>query len=458
MFETLERRQLLSAALENGVLSVFGTALGDEITIIRPKVAPDFLRLSFNGRFRRFPIADVHRIEVYGRRGNDVISVGFANYDPAKIQVYIAGTGGSDTIAGSLGNDTLIGDSGDDSIIGLDGNDSLVGGQGNDSLIGQAGKDTMVGGDGDDFMDGIVGTDSVDGGNGMDRAGELAAPGAARKMVYSQKYNLLFLLNSGSAVRVVDLRTGIAISTRLASNEFTDIDLSPSGDYLFAADFGGEDIGYGSPSTPSRIQRYNLRTRSWEGPKDASGVVYRIEAVDDQRVVTLSSDQWTTIQLLRFDATQVTRLANISGDYSGDIEYDPRTGRIFQGNSGISSSEVHVYRVVGNTLTSAEATPTYGPLGEYGYGLTTLATDGSVVYYGEAQLESLDVTNIMRTFSEDIVAASGDLAISQSKVFDAATGNLKLNLGITDAVIGLSPTSDTFYAYSPAADKLYLFT
>src|SRR5207247_9045414 len=149
-------------------------------------------------------------------------------------------TGGSDTIAGSAGNDTLVGDSGDDSIIGLDGNDSLVGGQGNDSLIGQGGKDTLIGGDGDDFMDGIVGIDSVDGGNGLDRAGELASPGAARKMVFSEKYNLLFLLNSGSAVRVVDLKTGIAISTRLASNEFTDIDLSPSGDYLFAADFGGE--------------------------------------------------------------------------------------------------------------------------------------------------------------------------------------------------------------------------
>ena len=40
-------------------------------------------------------------------------------------------------------------------------------------------------------------------------------------MIYSDKYQLLFMLNSGSAVRVVYLKTGTTISTHLANHSFS---------------------------------------------------------------------------------------------------------------------------------------------------------------------------------------------------------------------------------------------
>ena len=190
LIETLEERRLLAAYLDHSVLTISGTSLGDEITIIRPSVAPSYLRLSFNGKLRRFPIADVKRIEVYGRKGNDQIAVSFGGLDASKMQIYIDGNGGSDTITGYRGNDTLIGSDADDSINGaggddsLDGgtgNDSLDGGTGNDTLIGGQGRDTLMGGDGDDVMDALSGTDTSDGGKGFDRSIQMDAPGQRRQ-------------------------------------------------------------------------------------------------------------------------------------------------------------------------------------------------------------------------------------------------------------------------------------
>lgn len=457
MFESLEVRRLFAVYFDNGTLTVSGSTYGDDISVIHPSVAPDTLRLAVNGKLQRFPLNEVHRVELYGRRGNDQIHVNLAHMDASMVQVVIDGNGGNDTVIGSNGNDTLRGSEGNDSLDGAAGDDNLDGGSGDDKLIGGAGADTLSGSAGDDYTDAVAGVDSVMGGTGLDALGSFASPGSAVKMVYSEKYQLLFMMNSGSAIRVIDLATGKQISTRLSTNGFTDLDLSPSGNYLFAADFGGEEIGYGTAVDPSKVHRYNLKTRSWEGPFDCPGVVYRIEAVDDSRFITLSSDQWTDIQLLKIDSNQVTSLSSIGGDYEGDIEYDATTGRLFQGNSGISSAEVHVDRVSGDNLSAAESTPTYGPLGEYRDGRTTLATDGSVLYYGEVQLEGLDVTHIIRRFSEEIIAATGDLAISSTAVFDAATGVVKMHLGISDAIVAVSPTSDAFIAYSPTTGQLYRF-
>lgn len=455
MVEQLESRRLLASGLVNGLLRVSGTEQGDEIRVFRPKASPGVIRVMTNGASRNHPISKVKRIDVYGRRGNDDISVSYAKWSVTRIALFVQGGGGADTIVGWQGSDTLNGNEGSDSISGGYGDDRIDGFSGSDVLLGGDGNDTILGGDGDDATDGRGG-DSVDGGSGMDRMSEIEAPGSANKMVYSSKYNLLFMMNAGSAVRIVDLRTGLTISTRLAENAFTDIDLAPSGDYLFAADYGGEEIGYGTALQPSRVHRYHLATRSWEGPRVAAGVVYKLEAVDNQKVLTQSGDQWVDLRLLRFGTQTMTQLVASRSDYSGDIEYDPATRRVFHGNTGISSAEVNVFKLNETAIVSAEATPTYGPLGGYSSGPTVLASDGSSLYYGRFQLEGLDVNHIIRQYADPIIAASGTLAVSRSTVYDAATGAATMDLGVTDAVVAFGASGD-FVAYSPTTNRLYRY-
>lgn len=457
LIETLESRRLLAVRLDGGTLYVSGTELGDQIQIFHPKAAPQSLRVVLNGRVRNVPIASVTSVQAFGRKGNDEISASYARWDASKISTYLDGGGGRSTLIGSEGKDTLVGGSSADSIVGGLADDCLVGNGGNDQLYGNGGKDTLQGGDGDDLSDCVTGEDTFDGGTGLDRGASFKSPGSAHKMVYSSKYNLLFLMNAGSAIKVVDLTTRVAIQTRLATAEFSDIDLSPSGNYLFASDYGGEVTGYSEPANPSYVHRYNLATRSWEGPSTINEAAWRLEAVDDSRFITLQGDQWVDMQLWRFGQSASTRLSDSGADYSGDIEYDHRTGRIFHGNSGISSAEVHVFKLTGDTITTAEATPTYGELGGYSNGVVVLSTDGSSFYYGDAQLESLDVTNITHRFPADIMGADANIAVTSSAIFNAQTGVQIMSLGISDALIAMDPNGGSFYAYSAKKDQIYYF-
>lgn len=455
--ESLESRRLLAVSLVGSELTISGTQLGDQIQLYRPKAALNFLRVSINGRTRNVPIANVSSVKIYGRKGNDDIRVSYRDWDTSRIATLIDGGGGRGTLVGSDGNDTIVGGSSGDSIVGNAGDDSMLGNAGNDLLMGGSGRDSLLCGDGDDSSDCVVGEDTFDGGNGLDRGASIVAPGAASKMVYSSKYQLLFLMNSGSAIKVVDLTTGIAIQTRLATGEFSDLDLTPSGEYLYASDYGGEVTGYSEPANPSYIHRFHLASRSWEGPSTITTAAWRIEAVDDSRVITMQGDQWVDMQLWRFSASASTELDSSGADYSGDIEYDHRTGRIFHGNSGISSAEVHVFKLTGDSFSAAESTPTYGELGGYSNGLVALSVDGSSFYYGDAQLESLDVNNITHKFSQEIVAADSHFAVSPSAVFDASSGDQIMDIGVDDGVVAMNPDGGSFYVYSGDKDRIYYF-
>src|SRR5918998_3299902 len=73
MIEGLENRQLLSATLVNGVLTVTGTAGADRIELERK--SSDRLRLRENGRDRLFSYAAVQSIVVNGLGGSDRIEL-----------------------------------------------------------------------------------------------------------------------------------------------------------------------------------------------------------------------------------------------------------------------------------------------------------------------------------------------------------------------------------------------
>src|SRR5439155_9910312 len=90
-----------------------------------------------------------------------------------------------------------------------------------------------------------------------------AAPTNATMMIYSSTMGALVLKNSGSAIVAIDIASRQP-TTRLANSLFTDISLSPSGRYVFAADYGGENIGYGTPRGTSYVHRLDLTNMSWD--------------------------------------------------------------------------------------------------------------------------------------------------------------------------------------------------
>src|SRR5688500_7779129 len=110
VFEVLENRRLLSAAVVDGVLVVVGTDADDYI--------------SDNGGLSMFGPGSVQSVSISGMAGNDTLQV-------------LDDTG---TFFASVHTD---GGAGDDFIDGASGDDVLIGGEGNDYVFGYGGHDVV---------------------------------------------------------------------------------------------------------------------------------------------------------------------------------------------------------------------------------------------------------------------------------------------------------------------------
>ena len=166
--ERLEQRQLLSASLDDGLLTITGTDGNDRVSIMKGAKG-NLLQVTLNGQKSTFKKFDVKRVLIDGMDGNDSLQVWEAGMS-FNVPVTIRGGDGNDTLSGASGKDVLEGGAGDDLLSGGKDNDRLDGGAGNDRLLGGKGRDTVFGGVGDDTI--ITGGDNHDvndGGLGDDK-------------------------------------------------------------------------------------------------------------------------------------------------------------------------------------------------------------------------------------------------------------------------------------------------
>jgi hypothetical protein len=282
-----------------------------------------------------------------------------------------------------------------------------------------------------------------------------SVPTAAKALLYSPIANALVLRNSASEVVAIDLGTQDA-TPEFAVTRFTDIALSPSGLYAFAADYGGENIGYGTPATTSYVHRIDLTTKIWD--MRSAYIAGNVQAVSDTQIILKSIDQWVTFTYNEWGSGGALALLTsyYPGAYYGDFRFDTRTQRLLHGNWGSSSTEILAWRLVGASFVPQEGSGTYGSAQGYG-GTVALSTDGSAFYYGRLQVDSLDVTHNLNVFPELIYAADGDVAFGESHYYDARSGVLLGSLPFATTVYALNPQGNDFWAYDPATTSVHHF-
>ena len=154
----------------DGVLTVTGTDSDDSIILT---VSGTQLSVDRNGDVNSFALADLDRIEIRSRDGNDTV-----NCSPVSLPIsidtgagddHITAGSGRDNLFGGDGNDWMASGDGDDIIRGWNGDDVIDSGAGNDTVLGGDAADKIVGGDGDDLLSGGSQKDTIDGGLGSDR-------------------------------------------------------------------------------------------------------------------------------------------------------------------------------------------------------------------------------------------------------------------------------------------------
>ena len=247
------------------------------------------------------------------------------------------------------------------------------------------------------------------------------------------------------------------VAPRLAVTRFTDIALSPSGRYAFAADYGGENIGYGTPSSTSYVHRIDLTTKVWD--MRSAYIAGNVQAVSDTQIILKSIDQWVTFTYNEWTSDSALLQANppyYPVAYFGDFRFEVRSQRLLHGNPGSSSQEIASWRLVGSNFVPQETSGIYGSAQGYG-GTVALATDGSAFYYGRLQVDALDVTHNLNVFPEAIYAANGDVAFGEDHYYDAHSATLLGSLPFPTTVYAMNAAGGDFWAYDPATTTVHHF-
>lgn len=170
----------VTASFSAGVLTVFGDALVNQITVSRNAAGQLLVNEGAVAIRGGAPtVANTSQILVFGQGGNDTISLNEANGALPRASLFggsgndtLTGGSGGDQLFGQAGNDVLLGEGGTDFLFGGADNDTLVGGDANDQVFGESGNDRMVWNPGDDtdLNEGGAGIDTVEvnGGNGAE--------------------------------------------------------------------------------------------------------------------------------------------------------------------------------------------------------------------------------------------------------------------------------------------------
>lgn len=293
---------------------------------------------------------------------------------------------------------------------------------------------------------------------------QIPLPTSAVMMVFSPLARALVVKSSGSAIAVIDIRTR-GSTTRLANTQFTDLCLSPSERFAFGADYGGENIGYGTPAAQSYVHRVDLLSKTWE--VRMAYIAGNVQAVSDTQIILKSVDQWVTFTNNAWGSGPALAVLNTGNSgfggpgyyasvFFGDFRYSAATGRLLHGNSGLSSQEIQAFRLVNNEFVKQEGSGTYGSAQGYG-GTVVLANDGSAFYYGSLQVDPLDVAHNRRVFAENIYAANGHLAFGDGKYYSAQTGELLGSLPFSTTVYAVNPKGEDFWAYDAATTTAHHF-
>jgi hypothetical protein len=310
----------------------------------------------------------------------------------------------------------------------------------------------------------VVALAHPDGGLALDlrEIDAFAVPTNATTMAFGPEAGVLVLKNSGSTVAVIDVVTRQS-SLRLANETFTDVTLSPSRTYAFVADYGGENIGYGTPAAPSYVHRLNLFDGTWE--VRSAYIAGHVQAVSDEQVVLKSLDQWVSFTnnawgtgsaLIPLNTPSGSGPAWFAFAYFGDFRWDARRSRLIHGNSNSSSQEIQAFEITSNEFVQREGSGAYGSAQGYG-GTVALATDGSAFYYGSLQVDPADVTHTTGVFPEAIHAANGRIALGDGKVYHARTGALLATLPFATTVYAMNPAGEDFWAYDPSTTMVHRF-
>lgn len=302
---------------------------------------------------------------------------------------------------------------------------------------------------------GVYSPESVTRGRTLHEIARLKVTGGVEQILPLSAEARVMVRNSGSQISVLDSKTGQVLTTQTPRQQFSDMDISPDGTVVYAADYGGEHTGYNTPVKPHFVHRFDVASGVWE-VADAPKIALRLEVVDAETFVLQEGDQSINISLNRWPVggAAITELSRRSGGYAGNCEYDPFFGRLIHGDSGISRTNANAFRIGGREFTHMESGET---IAGYSQGSTVLNADGRFFFHDAQQVAARDLKQKLKTFPGIVKGAAADLAMTESEICDIETGEVLKRWGYKAGVVGVSLVGDQVITFDTDKSELVVY-
>jgi Ca2+-binding RTX toxin-like protein len=404
-------------------------------------------------------VANTDTIQVFGRGGNDTITLNESNGALPAAQLFggagndvLTGGSGADQLFGGAGNDTLLGKGGNDLLFGGAGNDTLIGGDGDDQVFGEGGNDRMIWNPGDDsdLFEGGEGVDTaeVNGGNGSETFTITANGARARfdrtdpapfSLDIGTTENLVLNANGGDDVIIAG--NGLANLIKLTIDGGAGNDRITGGDgndTLLGGD--GNDVIIGGRGNDTAQLGAGDDTFIWN-PGDGSDVVDGQDGTDTLVFNGANIDEKISISANHGRVSLVRDVGGITMDLNG-VEHIQLTAR-----GGADTIAVNDLSGTGVTQVAIDLSSTPGSgAGDFAADSVTVSgTKGDDHIEVQGQGGSVTVTGlpelvtITGTEATDALVVSGGAGNDMLSAAALADGNIMLTLdggAGNDTIIG----------------------
>ncbi len=261
--------------------------------------------------------------------------------------------------------------------------------------------------------------------------------------------------------------TGVAVvPAQEAISLFTDIDFSPDGRYLFAADWGRDQVRINDVRGIHAVHRFSVADGQWEVarlPESDSLMAYKVEALSGLRFV-LHGESAQTLNMMEWG--QPPRLISASVSLRADYVYDARRERLWATSSGLSPRSVYEL-LVGERLvaqlayiSSVDVTPRnpeHVVLSTDGAHLYVTALQFNLSYPIVEQVRDGRYSRHARLFPEVVYAATQHFAFGENGYYSAVTGERLGSLPCASRVMAVSENGTSLWVHDAQTRQLRQF-
>jgi Ca2+-binding RTX toxin-like protein len=421
---------------QTGTLTIIGDDLDNTIVVSRNAAGTLLVNngaVSISGGVPT--VANTALIEIFGREGNDQLSLNEANGALPRANLYgeagddtLTGGSGNDMLSGGPGNDVLLGKGGADTLFGGDDNDTLTGGDGDDQVFGEAGNDRIIWNPGDDtdLNEGGSGIDTVEvnGGNGAE---VFTTTANGTRVRFDRVSPAPFSLDIGTCENLVLNCNGgddsFSATGNLAALIRITVDGGPGNDTLLGSNGDdvlrggdGDDFIDGNQGNDTIFLGEGNDTFQWD-PGDGSDTVEGEGGIDK----------------MIFNGSAINEVFDVSAN-GGRVRFTRNIGTIVMDLNGVETIELNALSgtdtLTVNDLTGADLTSVNVDLASTLGGSTGDAVTDTITVNGTASPDTISLSA-----NTGIVTVSGLAAVVRISHSEATNDNLVVNgLGGVDTI------------------------